>query len=172
MGILTSELSRLAVHHLHKTGNTAADEICQHQSGVVAGREHHTVEQLADGILLTDMIGKSHHGALGIQPRQHIFFDIDHRTVEIGHMIGDHDIGHDFCGGGGIHPRIGAFFINDRSGIEVLEIDSRGHGLDVTAVVDRRSGDRRHKSSGYREEDTYNSFHNNSPIIVRSQIIS
>ena len=169
MRIGAAELRRLRVHFIDKSRYAAfADVIRQHQRGVVSGRQHHAVQQFADGILLADMILQAHHGALGVNVGKDLLLYRHHGAVKVGYVIGNHNIGHDLGRGSGIHLFFRVFLKYDGAGIEVFQIYRFGNGADVAAVIDRRSGNTGRAYDDQNQQRANNTFHSLSPIFIFS----
>ena len=146
MCALTTQLSRLLIHQIDKIIDAAlADVIGKHQRRIVARGYHQTVEQVFDREALADMALKPHDRALGIQRRKRGRGDLHTGVLEIGNVLGNHDIGHYLGRRSRIHSLVGVLLKHHDTGIEILEIHGVGSGIDITAVIDRTGGYRQSK---------------------------
>ena len=135
MRVLTAQLGGFGVHLRHKSRDSAADIIRQHQRGVIARREHQSVQKILDRYLRADMSRQPHDRALGVKSTDQVLPDGNIRMFQIADVLRCHDERHDLRGRGRITLLIGIFLINDRSGAEVLQIDRVRYGFRVALVI-------------------------------------
>ena len=123
VGILTAELGGFLVHHIDEYLRIAAAHIIgEHERRIVAGGDHHAVEQLhcRKYFALPDAgEGASRSKQLG----DDFLADGNLRIFQIGDVLHRNDIGHDFCCGCGVHPLIGVLLVDDRVGVEVNQFN-------------------------------------------------